>query len=333
MKKRVIDLRDGRRSPLLDIVSLGRGHQPLTRSQRELVFRTVRSVPEVMVKVSGGARTLGGVERHMDYIGREGELGVDMDDGQRLTGKGFERAVVHDWELSVEALPRQRGSGRKPTKLVHNLIFSMPPGTDPQKVLKAVRKLASNEWQLKHRYAIALHTDDRHPHVHVVLKAVREQGQRLNIRKATLRDWREQFAENLRELGIAANATERAVRGRGRTRKSDGIFRAAQRWQSTHVQTRQLQAIREVRGEAGAPDVGGDRLRKTRADIREGWRQTASKLRAVGDHALADQIRVFIGGMPPPMTERELLGARLDDARRHERRPDPDRTRDLDRPR
>ncbi len=47
----------------------------------------------------------------------------------------------------------------------------MPPGTDPQKVLKAVRKLAMNEGQLKHCYAMALHMDDRHPHVHVVLKA------------------------------------------------------------------------------------------------------------------------------------------------------------------
>src|SRR5882724_7957993 len=34
---------------------------------------------------------------------------------------------------------------------------------------------------------------------------------------ATLRSWRVQFAENLRELGVAANATERAVRGLSRT--------------------------------------------------------------------------------------------------------------------
>src|SRR5581483_4486516 len=35
-------------------------------------------------------------------------------------------------------------------------------------------------------------------------------GVRLNTRKATLRAWRDQFAANLRELGVAANATERA---------------------------------------------------------------------------------------------------------------------------
>lgn len=34
--------------------------------------------------------------------------------------------------------------------------------------------------------AMALHTDEFHPHVHAVLQAVSEQGERLYIRKATL---------------------------------------------------------------------------------------------------------------------------------------------------
>ena len=48
---------------------------------------------------------------------------------------------------------------------------------------------------------MALHTDTPRPHVHVVIKAVSEQGQRLHIRKATLRDWRSEFARHLRALG------------------------------------------------------------------------------------------------------------------------------------
>jgi hypothetical protein len=68
--------------------------------------------------------------------------------------------------LDLEAHERQTERsirGRKPPKLVHNIIFSMPPGTPSDKVLEAVRKFALNEWQLKHRYAMALHTDDDHP--------------------------------------------------------------------------------------------------------------------------------------------------------------------------
>ena len=147
MKKRIIDLQDSAR-PLLDIVSYGRGSRSLTPAQKEHIARTVRRVPEVVVKVSGGARTVGGVERHIDYIGREGRLGLEADTGELLDGKGFERQLTEDWNLDLEAHERQTERsirGRKPPKLVHNIIFSMPPGTASHKVLEAVRKLALNE--------------------------------------------------------------------------------------------------------------------------------------------------------------------------------------------
>src|SRR5437879_8525525 len=108
-------------------------------------------------------------------------------------------------------------------------MFSMPAGTPPDKVLAAVKNLAREEFGLKHRYALVLHTDEPHPHVHMVVKAIGEQGVRLHIRKATLREWRREFARHLRELGVAANATERAVRGNAHAPKVDGIYRAEQR--------------------------------------------------------------------------------------------------------
>ena len=116
--------------------------------------------------------------------------------------------------------------GRKPPKLVHNLIFSMPKGTPSDKLEAAVRAFALDRFALQHRYAMALHTHQGNPHVHLVVRALSEQGVRLNIRKATLRDWRQQFAAHLREQGIAANATERAVRGATRVPKTDGVFRS-----------------------------------------------------------------------------------------------------------
>lgn len=71
---------------MLDISSYGRAaHRTLTVSQRQQVVLTVRRVPEVLVKVSGGATSLGGVQAHLSYIGRDGELGVetDQDNGWR----------------------------------------------------------------------------------------------------------------------------------------------------------------------------------------------------------------------------------------------------------
>ena len=108
----------------------------------------------------------------------------------------------------------------------------MPPGTDPSKVQRAVKKFVATEFESKHRHAMVLHTDEPHPHVHLVVKARSEQGERLHIKKATLRHWREKFAESLRELGVAANASERAGRGEPRARRNGRDYEAERRVQS-----------------------------------------------------------------------------------------------------
>ena len=86
MTKRVVDL--AREKPLLDIASYGRAGPPtITRTQRELIERTVGRLPEVVVKVSGGARTLDGVERNLGYIARSGRLALETDLGGRVGGE------------------------------------------------------------------------------------------------------------------------------------------------------------------------------------------------------------------------------------------------------
>lgn len=218
-KRRIIDLRE-QGAPLLDVASYGRrgaGQRPLTKVEIEYISRTVRRVPEVIVKVSGGARSVRGVAAHLNYIGHKGHEEVHTDDGERLQGRGFEKAPLDDWDLDLDEHRRhtQRAiaAGRKPPKLVHNLVFSMPKGTPPERVVRAVQVFAREKFALKHRHAMALHVDQGHPHVHLVVKAVSEQGVRLYIRKPVLREWRRDFAKHLREIGVAANATERAVRG------------------------------------------------------------------------------------------------------------------------
>jgi len=44
----------------------------------------------------------------------------------------------------------------------------------------------------------------KHPHVHLVVKAENEIGQRLHIDTQRLREWHEDFARLMREQGIAA---------------------------------------------------------------------------------------------------------------------------------
>jgi MobA/VirD2-like, nuclease domain len=214
MRKRTVDL--GAERPLLDIASYGRAGPATSRSLTQLeishIRRTVTRVPEVMLKVSGGARTLQGVRTHFDYIGREGRGVIETDDGDRIREKGFEKALVENWDLDLDVqrqhTQRAIAAGRRTPRLVYNLVFSMPKGTPADKLQRAVRVFAREKFA-RHRFAMALHTDQGHPHVHMVVRAKGEQGERLNIRKATLREWRRDFAQRLREQGVEANATER----------------------------------------------------------------------------------------------------------------------------
>ncbi len=163
-------------------------------------------MPEAVVKVlSRDSTKLATVGKHLNYIGRYGELDLETDDGDQLRGKAIGRQLIEDWDLDVDEHRRKPDlaatSGRAPPRLVHKLMFSMPPGTPPQGVLAAARNFLREEFALKHRYTFALHTDEPHPHVHAMIKAVSEQGVRLNIKKATLRAWRSEFARHLREQG------------------------------------------------------------------------------------------------------------------------------------
>ncbi len=300
--------------PILDLISYGRAgpgaRLALTPAQIAQIHRTVSRAPEVVVKVTGGggSTTGRGVNAHFSYIGRRGELEIETDDGRRLTGRGVGRHLIDDWDLDLEE-DRKRldlfaTNRRKPPKLVHRLIFSMPAGTPPQKVLAAVRDFAREEFGIKQRYAMVLHTDEPHPHVHVVVKAVSEDGVRLNIRKATLRHWRQEFARQLRAQGVEANATERSVRGQSRAPKSDSIFRAAQRGKSFHMTARIHDVTRELR--FGTLDrMGSTRLQRTRVDVVRGWRAIQDLLLAEGRHQLADQVGQFVNQLPPARTEKE----------------------------
>ena len=150
----------------------------------------------------------------------------------------------------------------------------------------AVRGLASEQFGLKHRYALTLHTDEAHPHVHLVVKAVSEQGERLNIRKATLRDWRQLFATHLRAQGIAANATERAVRGQTRTPKSDAIYRAMRRNESVHELNRRHDLAKRAPTAVQSHVQGKAKLERTRALIVAGWHAVADRLGEEGEYQL-----------------------------------------------
>jgi type IV secretory pathway VirD2 relaxase len=317
VRRRTVDLRPGGVAPLLDIVSYGRrgpGHRPrLTSATIAHASRTVRGIPEVMIKVSGGARTVRGVATHLEYLEKRADL--ETDDGEVLTEKGLARKLLEDWDLALDEgrHHRQRGigAGRRTPKLVHNIVFSMPKGTPPEKLKKAVQRFATEKFGAQHRYVMALHTDQAHPHVHMVVKARSEDGPRLNIYKATLREWRRDFARYLRELGVEANATERAVRGSQYPNRSAALYRTAARGASTVMRERVEGVARAIAERALPMESGKAKLVATRRQVTEGWLAFAEMAEREGLRDLAGEARRFLERMPAPRTERERIAEQL----------------------
>ena len=287
----------------------------LSPAQLEQIERTVRRTPEVMVKVlPKGSNSLKSVKNHLAYVSRHGKVDLVTDDGEILHGKEIPDQLMTDWDLELDSLRDKSDltASKTSAKLVHKVLFSMPPGTNPARVLSATRNFCREEFGLKHRYVMALHTDEPHPHVHVIVKAMNEQVERLHIRKQTLRHWRAQFAHRLREAGVAANATERAVRGVGRSSPKDGVYRASLRGDSLYVR-KQVQAVAEamVAGRAVRSETDKSRLLKTRDAVRRGWQAVANRLLSEGERKLAAEVVEFASGLAPPLTTREQIAQSL----------------------
>jgi hypothetical protein len=286
-----------------------------------LLHRTVHRTPEVMVKVlTKGGSDLKAVGRHLSYLSRDGDVEIETDDGRRLSGEGTEQELLADWDLDLEEVRRTRELRSRPgivrPKLAHKLVLSMPAGTPPEGLLRAARTFAREAFGAKHRYAMVLHTDEPHPHVHMVVKAVSEEGLRFNIRKATLREWRRDFARHLRAQGISANATDRAVRGTTRPKLSDGMYRALQRGASRRIPMHE--GITGMERTSASKGSGREALLHTREEVERGLRAAAEILDREGQQDLAWYVRRFTEALPPVRTDRELLREALES---RDRRP------------
>lgn len=303
-------------APFLNIFSVGRRGPPesggLSGPQVEQIRRTVRRTPEVMVKVTGGGKTVGGVVAHLAYISQHGELDIETDEGQRVS-KAEQKALLKGWHLELTAgqyrKPQKPDKPGRAIKLVHNIVLSMPAPTPPDKVLAAAKVFARERFGAKHRYAMALHTHQQHPHVHLVVKAEAIDGRRLHIDKAMLREWREDFARMMRDQGIAANATPRAVRGEVKKGMPAAAYQTRHHGRSDAFREEVESIARELSRTGSVRDPAHNKLAETRKAVVAGWKAVADVLDAQGEIVLAGEVRSFATRLPSVLTDRERLAA------------------------
>jgi len=243
--------------------------------RRRIEFTVKRRAPQVMVKVTGGGRGMGAIAAHFRYISKNGRLAFEDDRGVVRQGRGALINLGEQWRWGgskIEEVSRRREA--------FNLMLSMPRGTNPQIVLRAVREFAKIELQ-DHRYVMVLHEHQENPHVHLSVRAESMSGQRLNPRKADLHRWRETFAERLRGLGVEAEATRQATRGVSR--------RPEHLWQ--------IKARTDLRlKQPGASSKSGNAYRHSRTEAMHAWANIMQALRcseAPTDRELAERIGSF----------------------------------------
>lgn len=290
-----------------------------SQATKQQLSRTAKKTAEVMVKISGGGRNMKDIMAHINYISRDGN--VEIEDEKKEIYQGVEafNDLFDVWAQGKVGIPGEGGTRKE----AFNIILSMPPGTNRQSVQNAAREFAKGLFG-NHQYVFAAHDDEKHPHVHLAVKAVGRDGIRLNPRKGDLQFWREQFAEKLREQGIEANATPRRARG---------IVQKAEKQAILHINAEFTQGLRENpawvtrerRRDAMAEVYAGkkcinpaqDKIKANRKDTQKTYGRIARTLAVgdAGDRQIALDIVRLVRTMPPVASKHEALVQYLRDTR------------------
>lgn len=257
---------------LLTPQALGAGAVRMDASQvRRRVLSLVKRRAQVMVRISGGGKSIRHIKAHLDYISRNGQIPLEDQQGDKFSGKDDLAALRDEWRFGGFAI-----DDNAKTRQAFNIILSMPAGTSDVAVLRAARDFAGSEFQT-YQYAMALHTYDTdpdadpspNPHVHLCVKATGLDGARLNPRKADLQRWREVFAQRLREHGVECEATPRLQRLQPERGEKQSVRRKRRRGE-------RFDRI----GTAAADPQRIERARKAEAQMVAGYRGLAQALAA-----------------------------------------------------
>lgn len=284
---------------------------PTTADDRARLSRVIAKAPEVMVKVTGKTSGAGHLQAHLDYISRNGEVKLEGRAGIEFEGREVVYGLGDAWSADIEADENRRRDSPHSV----SIILSMPAGTDPYDVRDAARAFARETFSDRFDYVMAYHGDTRSPHVHLTVKPVGDNGERLNLRKADLDAMRQTFARELRSRGVEAEATPR--RARGVTRKAEPI--AIRKLKGRGVaSSREAQARTEARrlerGQDTTPRPWETAAKARRDAIQNAFMDTAEALAKTGkpeDRRLGVELARFTEGMAPCLSRREAMALEM----------------------
>ena len=262
-------------------------HQRANAIRQRIEATVVRRAPQVMVKVTGGGRSMAAITAHFRYISKNGRLEIEDQREETMQGKDSLHHLADEWRLGGARIPDDAEPGQR--REAFNIMLSMPRGTDPLIVQRAAREFAQAELS-DHKYVMVLHDHQANPHVHISVRAVSRLGKRLNPRKNDLHRWRETFAEKLRGYGVEAEATRQTTRGQHR--QPDPLWRL------------KAQEEGRLRRAPSTKRSGLQNLPAKKAAV-DAWVQVGLALAKSGeasDRQLAGHVARFVRGMTTSQT-------------------------------
>ncbi len=285
-------------------------------AMRARLARIANRAPEAVVKVTGRTRDPAHLRAHLDYISRNGRLELEGPDSALILGRRGVADLADDWASAALADSHRRADS--PFSL--SVVLSMPAGTDEIALRDAARAFAADTFAGRHDYVFTLHTDTPRPHVHLSICSRGYSGERLNPKKADLEEWRQTFAQALRDRGVEAEATPRRARGVTRKAERGPLRRMRERHEAGRGGPAKVQ--RAAYQEAAKAAFGGQaaqapwdgRLLERQAKVRGLYLAQAQLLARSGDPAdrrLGAKVEAFVHSMPQPDTRRLALAREL----------------------
>ena len=164
---------------------------------------------EAVIKITGKSTNLDAFKRHIEYITREYELPLFDSDGNIYKGEEEIKEYIELYNIDG-AIPEYEDRRKKERNEVMNFVFSMKEHstTPADKLMKAVVKSIKEKYP-NHPACFSFHGDTDNPHIHCDLRLESTSGDRLYFKHKDRYELRQEYAKNLRDLGIEAYATGR----------------------------------------------------------------------------------------------------------------------------
>ncbi|RDU65533.1 MobP1 family relaxase [Helicobacter sp. MIT 14-3879] len=169
---------------------------------------------EVMIKITSNSKNFDSLASHINYISRDGDLELIDSELNIFKGKDDNKLCLDCYQSFGKELPR-KDEELNEKRETYNMVLSMKDYVNCSiKQLKSAAFKTIKEYYPNNYFALAFHTDTDNPHCHICLKASSNNLKYIDIRKGDITKLRENFARNLNDLGVKAEATLRKHRNK-----------------------------------------------------------------------------------------------------------------------